>query len=98
MYICMYVYMYAGLVGPLYPAFSLYNEDDQLTIKQIKSKASDGSSFRGDTSKDHGIGTYIHTSVHTYIHIHTNHAFEVPHHHHDSYFCLYPCINVCARF
>ena len=24
-----------GLVGPLYPAFSLYNEDDQLTIKQV---------------------------------------------------------------
>lgn len=26
-----------GLVGPLYPAFSLYNEDDQITIAQVRS-------------------------------------------------------------
>lgn len=33
-----------GLVGPLYPAFSLYNEDDQLTIAQVRS-TSDHPSF-----------------------------------------------------
>lgn len=34
-----------GLVGPLYPAFSLYNEDDQVTIAQVRSMQDNPSSF-----------------------------------------------------
>ena len=65
----VHVCLSVGLVGPLYPAFSLYNEDDQLTVKQVKSKVSDGSSFRGDSPKDHGIGSFI--LYNTYIHVST---------------------------
>ena len=36
-----------GLVGPLYPAFSLYNEDDQLTILPMKT-----------TSEQHSSGSF----------------------------------------
>jgi hypothetical protein len=41
-----------NLVGPLYPAFSLYNEDDALTILSMKSISS--SSLAGDLS---GLGS-----------------------------------------
>jgi hypothetical protein len=40
-----------GLTGPLYPAFSLYNEDDSITIAYMKSSGEDG------MSTDRGRGT-----------------------------------------
>jgi hypothetical protein len=40
-----------GLVGPLYPAFSLYNEDDQLTITQVRSCSSNGSIFSNSDAR-----------------------------------------------
>lgn len=36
-----------GLVGPLYPAFSLYNEDDRITVVQVRSATGDGASAGG---------------------------------------------------
>jgi hypothetical protein len=39
-----------GLVGPLYPAFSLYNEDDSITVRHVRSFGEGGASL------DHGTG------------------------------------------
>ena len=33
-----------GLTGPLYPAFSLYNEDDQISIMQLRTAGYEGAS------------------------------------------------------
>lgn len=41
-----------GLVGPLYPAFSLYNEDDQITVVQVRSAAGDAASGAGSCAAE----------------------------------------------
>jgi hypothetical protein len=41
-----------GLVGPLYPAFSLYNENDQLTITQVRNVSENPTSFGTFTSEN----------------------------------------------
>ncbi|RYG67597.1 hypothetical protein EON64_07085 [archaeon] len=44
-----------GLEGPLYPAFSLYNEDDQITVAQVRSvhdNPSSYGSFMGESALD----------------------------------------------
>jgi hypothetical protein len=48
-----------GLVGPLYPAFSLYNEDDQLTVKQVKSKLDYPPRGADNANRSNGIGTCL---------------------------------------
>jgi hypothetical protein len=41
-----------GLTGPLYPAFSLYNEDDQITVVQVATASGDSSGGAGSCAAE----------------------------------------------
>lgn len=41
-----------GLTGPLFPAFSLYNEDDQITVAQVRTAVGDASSGAGSCAAE----------------------------------------------
>jgi hypothetical protein len=41
-----------GITGPLYPAFSLYNEDDQITVVQVRTSVCDSTSGAGSCAAE----------------------------------------------